>query len=99
MAIHQIRNGSTTHPIHYMFDSRVQFGGRRIVWIYVRLNQIQDAAARHPGIYEWMNERMNEYIFEMGCPSHFHEIQKSSAGTCENNVLGVRLVTFYNISC
>ena len=35
------RISATGHSIHFMFGSRVGFGGRRIEWRYFRLDHIQ----------------------------------------------------------
>ena len=39
----------TGRPINFVFDSTIGFSGQRIEWMYFRLYQIQEAAARHLG--------------------------------------------------
>jgi len=42
----------------------------------------------------YVDKNLKEYIYGMGYPSHFHEIERSFAGIWERNVRGViRLVT------
>ena len=43
---------ATGDPIHFMFDSRVAFGGRRIERRYLRFEQIQDGGHRHVGKFQ-----------------------------------------------
>jgi len=84
---------ATGHPIHFMFGSWVGFSGRRIEWIYFRLDQIQDSAAAFLENFEW------PYLWnELSDPlSWITEQLRRNTG--ENNVRGlIRLVTIYFIS-
>ena len=45
-----------------MFGTNVFFRGWRIVWIYFRLNQIQEAASRHLGKFQMNIGQSLEYV-------------------------------------